>query len=256
MEAKNADLSALRIDRNAPPASPGGGGPRWLLIAAPVVLLVAVGVILAARGLGGAIAVKLTPAVLVSPSQANVLATASGYVVAQRKAAVASKATGRLVYLGVVEGDKVRKGQVLARVEDGDVRAQLAQAQANLALGNADLHDAQTAFERQKSLLATNLSTQEAYDAADARLRRVTATIAVAQAGVDAAQVALENTIIRSRTWRSRGSLRPCSPRPPMWARSCRRSPAARSQNPPSSRSPTWARSKSKWTSPSRVSSR
>jgi RND family efflux transporter MFP subunit len=198
MEAKNADLSALRIDRNPPPASTGAGLPRWLLVAAPAVIVVAGGVVLAARGLGGAIPVRLTPAVLVSPSQASVLATASGYVVAQRKAAVASKATGRLTYLGVVEGDRVKKGQILARVEDGDVRAQLAQAQANLALGNADLHDAQTAFERQKSLLATNLSTQEAYDAADARLRRVTATIAVAQAGVDAAQVAVENTVIRA----------------------------------------------------------
>ncbi|HEY6807805.1 MAG TPA: efflux RND transporter periplasmic adaptor subunit [Gemmatimonadales bacterium] len=197
MDAKDADLSGLRIDRHAPTAS-GGGAPRWLLVAGPAAIVLALVVVLAARGLGGAIPVKLTPAVLVSPSQASVLAIASGYVVAQRKAAVASKATGRLVYLGVVEGDRVKKGQILARVEDGDVRAQLAQAQANLALGNADLHDAQTAFDRQKALLATNLSTQEAYDAADARLRRVTATIAVAQAGVDAAQVAVENTIIRA----------------------------------------------------------
>lgn len=133
MDSKAADLSSLRINRDAPPA-PAGGGPRWVLIGIPIVLLLLLAGFLVAKGFGGGVPVHLTPAVRVSPSQANVLASASGYVVAQRKAAVASKATGRLVYLGVVEGDRVKEGQVIARIEDGDVRAQLAQAEANLAL--------------------------------------------------------------------------------------------------------------------------
>lgn len=197
MDSQNADLSALRIDRDAPTAPPSGV-PRWLLLGVPVVLILALAGVFLARGLGSGIPVRLTPAVLISPAQANVLVIASGYVVAQRKAAVASKATGRLVYLGVVEGDKVRKGQIIARVEDGDVQAQLAEAQANLAVGQADLHDAQQSLERQRSLLAGNLSTQADFDAAQARERRVTATIALAKAGVDAAQVAVENTNIRA----------------------------------------------------------
>ena len=200
--SKNADLSALRIDRAAGPlpaaGTAGPGASRWLVLGVPAVALLLVAALLVARRVGGAVPVRLTPATLVSPAQANVVVIASGYVVAQRKAAVASKATGRLVFLAVVEGDRVRQGQVIARIEDSDVRAQVAQAQANLQLGRADLHDATQALLRQRTLLDSGLTTQEAYDAADARLRRVTATIALAQAGLDAAQVALENTVIRA----------------------------------------------------------
>src|SRR5213080_667639 len=117
MEAKNADLSALRIDRAAVPLATSGA-------------------------LGSAVPVRLTPATLVSPMRSGAVLVASGYVVAQRKAAVASKGTGRLVYLGVVEGDRVRAGQVIARVQDAAVRAHLAEAQANLDLSRADLRDA------------------------------------------------------------------------------------------------------------------
>jgi HlyD family secretion protein len=199
MDAKNADLSALRIDRQAPgSATSSGGSRRRLLVGLSALVLLAFAGVMAARRLGGAIPVRLVPASLISPSQASVTVIASGYVVAQRKAAVASKATGRLVYLGVVEGDRVRQGQVIARIEDSDVKAQLAQAQANLQLGRADLNDATQALRRQRSLLDSNLATQESYDAAEARHARVVATIALAQAGVDAAQVALENTVIRA----------------------------------------------------------
>lgn len=199
MDAKNADLSALQIDRAGGGTPSGGRGlSRWLLIGVPAVALLVVAAAVLARSLGGAIPVRLTPATLVAPAQANVVTIASGYVVAQRKAAVASKATGRLVYLGVVEGDRVRQGQVIARIEDSDVKAQLAQAQANLQLGNADLRDATRALERQRILRDSNLVSAEAYDAAEARHGRVVATIAMAQAGVDAAQVALENTVIRA----------------------------------------------------------
>jgi HlyD family secretion protein len=145
MEAKNADLSALRIDRATDPAVAAPGARRWLAIGLPVAGVVVVGAILLATSgaLGSAVPVRLTPATMVSPirSGGGAVLIASGYVVAQRKAAVASKGTGRLVYLGVVEGDRVRAGQVIARIEDADVRAQLAQAQANLDLSRADLRD-------------------------------------------------------------------------------------------------------------------
>ena len=75
-----------------------------------------------------AIEVQLATASLNSPSQANSVLTASGYVVARRKAAVASKGTGTLVFLGVDEGDRVKKGQVIARLEDSDVVASLQRA--------------------------------------------------------------------------------------------------------------------------------
>ena len=198
MDARNADLGALKIDRTTPAPRGGQGGRRWLLIASQALIVLVVGAWLVSRSIGGAVPVRLVPAVLISPAQAASVVIASGYVVAQRKAAVASKATGRLVYLGVVEGDRVREGQVIARIEDADVRAQVAQAQANVQLGEADLQDARRSMEREKQLLDSNLSTQAAFDAAEARYRRVTATIDVAKANLAAAQVALENTVIRA----------------------------------------------------------
>src|SRR5947208_11441883 len=167
MEAKNADLSALRIDRAADPVAPGAR--RWLVIGLPVAgVVVLAAVLLATSGaLGSAVPVRLTAATLVSPMRSGAVLVASGYVVAQRKAAVASKGTGRLVYLGVVEGDRVRAGQVIARVEDADVRAQLAEAQANLDLSRADLRDAERSLARERFLSDSGASSQASVDAAE-----------------------------------------------------------------------------------------
>lgn len=200
MEAKNADLSALRIDRAAAPPSGNPGVRRWLTIGLPAAGVVILAVVLLATGgsLGSAAPVRLTPATMVSPIRSGAVMIASGYVVAQRKAAVASKGTGRLVYLGVVEGDRVRAGQVIARIEDADVRAQLAQAQANLDLSRAELRDAERSLARERMLLDSNFTSQATYDAAESRLDRVKAGIAVAQAVLQSAQVALENTVIRA----------------------------------------------------------
>ena len=202
MEAKNADLAALRINRSSEPASesPRRRVPRWLTIGLPAgVILALVGVFVITGGaLRSAVSVHLTPATMMSPVRSGAVLIASGYVVAQRKAAVASKGTGRLVYLGVVEGDRVRAGQVIARIEDADVKAQLAQAQANLEVSRADLRDAENSLARERFLLDSGFTSRASFDAAQARYERVKAGIAVAQATVQAAQVALENTVIRA----------------------------------------------------------
>src|SRR3982074_701973 len=106
MEAKNADLSALRIDRAEDPAPPVGDRRRRLIIGSvAIVAVVLVATLLLIGGpLRSAVPTHLTPATMVSPIRSGAVMIASGYVVAQRKAAVASKGTGRLVYLGVVAG--------------------------------------------------------------------------------------------------------------------------------------------------------
>jgi HlyD family secretion protein len=200
MDAKNADLAALRINRAAEPAAASPRrARRWLAIGLPAAVLVVAAVLLMTGGaLTPAFPVHLTPATMVSPVRAGAVLVASGYVVAQRKAAVASKGTGRLVYLGVVEGDRVRAGQVIARVEDADVKAQLAQAQANVQVSRAELHDAERSLARERLLGDSGFSSQASFDAAEARYQRVKAGIAAAEAAVEAAQVALENTVIRA----------------------------------------------------------
>jgi RND family efflux transporter MFP subunit len=199
MDAEKADLSALRIDRQKD--SEDSGKSRrvtWIVSVVVILALIVTGYFTLGNALAQSIEVSLTTAAISSPSQSNAVLTASGYVVAQRKAAVASKATGRLVYLGVVEGDKVLKGQVIARLEDSDMKASLEQAKANLKVNEADLISAQRALEREKALFAKGLSTQADYDNADATYRRVLASIDVAKAAVTGQEVALENTRIRA----------------------------------------------------------
>ncbi len=198
MDSHKADLSALRIDRASreDPESPG----RWKVYVSVLsgVVLLALAVFLGPSVFSGAPEVSLVTASFVSPSQTGAVLTASGYVVAQRKAAVASKGTGRLVFLGVVEGDRVTRDQVIARLEDNDIRAQLAQADANVRLSEAELVDARQSLRRTRTLFEKGLASQAELDAAQARHDRVLASIDVARATVDAAQVALENTLIRA----------------------------------------------------------
>src|SRR3989441_454831 len=94
MEAKNADLSALRIDRAADPAAPTPGARRWLVIGLPVAgVVVLAAVLLATSGaLGSAVPVRLPPATMGPPMRSGAVLSASGYVVAQRQAAVAQAA--------------------------------------------------------------------------------------------------------------------------------------------------------------------
>jgi RND family efflux transporter MFP subunit len=200
METKNADLSSLRINRKENLKNPDLKYRPYKIIGIAVVLVIVLFAIYSGwKSLTDqAIEVKLTPAILQSPAQTNAVLTASGYVVAQRKAAVASKATGRLVYLGVVEGDKVTKDQIIARIEDNDIRAQLEQSKANLAMNQAVLSDAEKTLQRQKTLTERNLGTQADLDGAEANYNKIVASINVANALVRQSEVALENTLIRA----------------------------------------------------------
>lgn len=200
METKNADLSSLRIDRTKKVVNPEQKQKTfkaigWTVTAIVVVLLIYFGF---KNITSPAVEITLTTATLQSSAQSSAVLTASGYVVAQRKAAVASKGMGRLVYLGVVEGDKVNTNEVIARLEDSDIKAQLAQAQANLKLNQAELKDAENNYKRQKTLLESGATSQMEVDATESRYNRVLAAIEVARAQVLAAEVAMENTLIRA----------------------------------------------------------
>jgi len=200
VQNENVDLSSLRISRSKDPEPEGPKSRlpvRIGLVLAAAALLFA-GYSLVSSLIDPTLEVQLTMASLTSPSQANAVLTASGYVVAQRKAAVASKATGRLEFLGVVEGDRVKKGELLARIENADIRAQLDEAKANLRLSEAELYDAEQNLTRQRTLLEKGLAPEAEFDAAEARYRRVQASIGVAKAMVAGAEVALENTMIRA----------------------------------------------------------
>ncbi len=200
METKNSDLSSLKIDRDTKLKNPEQRGKMIKMIATVTGIIILLFVIYFAwrSFTNPSIEVKLTSVTLQSPAQTNAVLTASGYVVAQRKAAVASKGTGRLVYLGVVEGDRVQKDQVIARIDDSDIKAQLEQAKANLKLNQADLTDADNNYKRYQSLFKSGSASQMELDGAQSKYNRVLASIEVAKALLQGAEVAMENTLIRA----------------------------------------------------------
>ncbi|MCZ7612342.1 MAG: hypothetical protein M5T52_02010 [Ignavibacteriaceae bacterium] len=108
METKTADLSSLKIDRSTKSDKPSNKGKYIVTIIVALAIIAAI-IILYPIVFSKTIEVKLTSVMLQSTAQTSAVLTASGYVVAQRQASVSSKGTGVMVYLGVVEGDKVKK---------------------------------------------------------------------------------------------------------------------------------------------------
>ena len=198
METKDADLSRLKIDRSEKSVNPDSNRNKIIGTVIGLIVLAVILFFVLRSSFTSGIEVKMTTAVTQSPSQTNASLTASGYIVAQRKAAVASKGTGRLIWLGVVEGDKVKKGQIIGRLEDNDIHALLDQAKANLLLTQADLKDAENTYNREKALLKTGSATRMEVDAAEARYLRVLASINVANANISSQEIALENMLIRA----------------------------------------------------------
>jgi RND family efflux transporter MFP subunit len=205
----NEDLAKLKIDKQRIPRGHTDKKFRlWITVAIIAVLAAGIYTFI----LNQAVEVEVTTVSLVYPSQAFTLLNASGYVVAQRKAAVSSKATGRLEWLGVEEGSKIKKNEVIARLEDRDVAAARDEAAANLenarsvlAQARTELDDATLNYNRSKDLLSKGFIAQMDYDTADARYKRAQAGVSGAQsainsakAALNAANVAVEYTLIRA----------------------------------------------------------
>ena len=151
-------LQQLKIDRQAPQFQKKR---NWTLIIAPVLIVV----VLAAVALKPRKLEVQTSSVVTSyPSQQYAQLTASGYVVAQRRAAVASKATGRLIWLNVREGSRVKQGEIIAKLDASDVQAAMAavqasikQAEASVAQSNIELVNAEADLKRAQGLQAQRI---------------------------------------------------------------------------------------------------
>lgn len=205
------DLDQLRIDRGA--QAPRAHARRrrvllWLALAAVLLAAALAGL----RLFGAREHVTTAEASYAWPSQQYTLLNATGYVAPQRKAAISSKASGRLEWLGVLEGSRVRKDELIARLENRDVAAALGQARANVAVARAsvvqaeaELADAERARLRSAELLERNFIARASDDAALARRDKAAAAVtgaraavAAAEANAAAAAVALDQTLIRA----------------------------------------------------------
>jgi HlyD family secretion protein len=204
------DLSKLTIARDQKAfTGKKRGRKKWWIIAALTVT--AIGAFVALRG-GGTAQVESGVVASAYPAQAITALNATGRVTAQRKAAVSTKATGRLEFLGVLEGSVVKEGDILARIENKDVtatqdqaRAGVRAAKANLEQGLAEMRDAQSNLTRSEDLAKKNfisgatLDTARArYDKAKAAVASLNGAIGVAEANMRATAVSVEQTLIRA----------------------------------------------------------
>src|SRR4030043_1908255 len=133
------DLKKLKIEKSDKVIVTAGRKKKPFIIAAIIVLFLLFVLFYRIGIIAPAITVDVTTVSQVYPSQSLSVLNASGYIVAQRKAAVASKMTGRLIALNVEEGSKIKKGQIIARMESADVGAAKDQAAANLNTARANL---------------------------------------------------------------------------------------------------------------------
>ena len=208
------DLSKLSLNKGAPASAQLAARRRrkwikWGVIGALVVGAIAAFVV---RRANAPVEVELGTVSTAYPTQGFTLLNATGRVVAARKAAVSTKATGRLEYLGVQEGSVVKAGQVLARLEALDVnatrdqaRASTNAARANLTQGGTELTEAEANYRRTQDLFQKNFVSAATLDTAKARLDRARATmsslsaaIGVAEAQTRSATVSVEQTVIRA----------------------------------------------------------
>ncbi len=208
------ELSKLSIDRSQKAFSSGANKKRnrrkFIIIGVVIVAVIAVALMM--RGGGGTVTVEAGMVSAAYPSLSITALNATGRVTAFKKAAVSTKATGKLEFLGVQEGSVVKAGDVLARIENKDVTASQDQALANVRAakanteqGQAELRDAEANLRRSEDLARKNFISGAQLDTAKARHDKAAAALAalngqvgVAEANARVAAVALEQTIIRA----------------------------------------------------------
>lgn len=201
-EHSNAPLASLRIERPSLTATGRRRRLPWRWIVAGLIALAVAAAVLAPRPPE----VQLASVQQTTPSQQYAQLTASGYVVAQRRAAVASKASGRLLELTVREGSVLKKGELIARIDASDVQASIAAAAAGVRLAEAGARQAESAvqqarveqanaeaeYRRSQDLQAQGFVSTQALEALKRRLDAARAGLASAQAGAGSAQAGVQ----------------------------------------------------------------
>jgi RND family efflux transporter MFP subunit len=198
MSTAPPDLSSLRIDRRDQPATTAPGGRRRLIWILAAVVLVGTGALLLLRPRPAEVRVATVEASGGGGVVSGGGITANGYVVARTKASVSAKIPGRMAYLGVSEGTRVRRGQVIARIENADYFAALNSARAQLAQIQVELAQARRDLERARSLREQNVLAEADLENRATRVQSLEAQRNAARAQVALAAATLENTNVRA----------------------------------------------------------
>jgi len=210
---EKSTLDQLRIERS--PEKPVQSSKKWIYIAVALVALAAVAAAYFA-GLGPAASIEVRMAEARSSGgvgqSATTVLNASGYVTARRQATVSSKFTGRVTEVLIEEGMEVEQGQVLARLDDSNIRAsynlanaQWVSAQRGLTETQTLLDEARLNFQRTRRLVERELASEQeldrsraVYGSLAAQLERKKADVEVAARQRDIYALQLEDTIIRA----------------------------------------------------------
>jgi HlyD family secretion protein len=196
LDTKHADLQGLRIDRSAPSSGePSTWARRYILIGIAFVAVLSVGALVYRLFSSDVPEVQVARAEAENSNVGGIVLTASGYIVPHHKINVNSKVTGRVNWIGVEKGDRVKEGQVLVRLEDDEFRAQfeqargaaenarayleelqhgsrpeeIDQAQHNLDEARATLANDKLTFDRDSELWSQGVVSRQAYDDAAAK---------------------------------------------------------------------------------------
>ena len=201
------DLASLRIERKANAPTPAAGPPaRWgrFVVAAVVLAALGTGIYFATPAMRARVfktEVTATEIILVSPAQASVELTSTGYVVPQTVAKVGAKVVGRVQKVNVKEGGRVKTGDVLFELDPTDQKSALTAAQAKVGSARSraiaararataagtNAAEVRSQRDRQKKLADVGAVTQSTVDDLDMRLKALESQIAVAEADAAAA---------------------------------------------------------------------
>lgn len=210
MDDKSALLGQLKIDRDAAPQASGRG--RWIVLGGLAVVAIAAGAWLLLKP-AAAVPVKAASVVAMSSAaSAGSVLDASGYVIARRQATVSSKVTGKVVELLIEEGKPVKAGEVLARLDDTNVRAQLALSESQLDAARAaqaevkvQLIEAERQLRRTRELHERKLvsdaaidNAQSTVDSLKARLESAAQNVSVAGRGVSVQRRQIDDMVVRA----------------------------------------------------------
>ncbi|HET7798373.1 MAG TPA: biotin/lipoyl-binding protein, partial [Nevskia sp.] len=206
-------LNQLRIDRSDEPESGGRPWLKWLLVLVLLIALAAGAYAWFAHPPGVPVTVVTARAIAGSGAAAGgSLLDAAGYVVARRAATVSAKVTGKVTEVLIEEGSRVEANQVVARLDDTNIRASLNQTQAQLEAQRAQLQqvrvnlaNAERDVARRKGLVEQKFISPAELDVAQTSLDSLRASLAttqrnveVAQRGVELAQRNLDDTTVRA----------------------------------------------------------
>ncbi|HVJ44795.1 MAG TPA: efflux RND transporter periplasmic adaptor subunit, partial [Luteolibacter sp.] len=208
MSSSKPSLDALRIDRSALPPERSHGW-IWILL---VLLLCGAGAwyFFGRKSAPEVQTVVVKEETASAGASSKVTLNASGYVTARRAATVSSKVTGKVTEIVIEEGVEVKTGQLLAKLDDSNVRAGFRLAEAQLESARTALHETRSNLElaekelvRFKLLVASQAGNQADLDRADAqvkalnaRLRRQNAEIGIAEADVAQWKQQVDDTVI------------------------------------------------------------